>query len=90
MRPAAGLALAVALSGVVIGLAPAVAGASPARTEVSVAAVKRGAVEGPISSGSDCSRRARQYTDSTGFFHFCRYKDGSDGFAAGWWVWLYN
>jgi hypothetical protein len=90
MRPAAGLAPAVALSGVMVGLASAMANASPTGSAAVVAAVKRGAVEGPFDSGADCSSRTRQYTDSTGFFHFCRYKDGTDGFAAGWWVWLYN
>ncbi|MBC9730658.1 hypothetical protein [Streptomyces sp. TRM68367] len=37
-----------------------------------------------------CKARAQYWTEETRILHMCRHKDGSDGIAAGWWVWMYS
>lgn len=80
-----GILLAAVAGGTAFALAPT-AGAAVAAP----VAVVGGPVEGPFATGAECSPRAHYYTDTTNFYHFCRYKDGSDGLAKGWWVWLYG
>lgn len=89
IRWAAGVLLAVMASGAAVGHASAVA-TSPANgaTTASAQILRSGPREGPLSS-AECSERASFWTEETARFHFCRYKDGSDGLAQGWWVWEY-
>ncbi|WP_243707826.1 hypothetical protein [Micromonospora sp. KC606] len=97
IRLATGLLLAATAGGVVVGLAPA-AGASPVGGATSAAPATTwsdwGLVEGPFSSDEEgfeaCKVRAQYWYEETRVSHFCRYKDGSDGVAAGWWVWMYK
>ncbi|MFC9683757.1 hypothetical protein [Streptomyces sp. NPDC056948] len=89
IRLATGLLLAVMASGAAVGHASAT-GTSPANraTTASAQILKSGPREGPL-YGAECSERATAWTEKTGVFHFCKYKDGSDALAQGWWVWEY-
>ncbi|MGC9539746.1 hypothetical protein [Streptomyces sp. UG1] len=93
VRLATGLLLAATAGGVVVGLAPA-AGASPVVEACNPSKPSSCLIEGPFSSDEEgfeaCKTRAQYWTEETRIFHICRYKDGSDGVAAGWWVWMYS
>lgn len=89
IRVAAGLLLAATAFTTAVGTAP-VAGAFPV-SDAPAAQAEYGQKppEGPYSANADCFKRAQYWTQKTGHYHFCRYKDGSDGYATGWWVWPY-
>jgi hypothetical protein len=87
-RLAAGILAAAAASGMTAGLAPVAAastGNAPNVTEER-SGEWRGLREGPLSSGSECSARARHWTEKTRIFHYCRHSDGSFGLPEGWYV----
>lgn len=91
-RMAAGLLLAVVASGAAATSAAAVTSSTPATSSTVSAPTAKILKSGPrewTASSAECSARATFWTERTRFYHFCRYKDGSDGFKAGWWVWEY-
>ncbi|MEV4756691.1 hypothetical protein AB0J86_16460 [Micromonospora sp. NPDC049559] len=44
-------------------------------------------VEGPFPTQSECNHRAVWWDHIDGRAHYCRYENGSGGYAQGWWIW---
>ncbi|MDX8056172.1 hypothetical protein SK571_42935 [Lentzea sp. BCCO 10_0798] len=87
-RLAAGILAAAAASGMTAGLAPVAAASTGNVPNVTEERSEkwRGLREGPLSSGSECSDRARRWMEKTRIFHHCRHSDGSFGLPEGWYV----